>query len=115
MILATSSHPHACVALARLPAGGRIYIKTGTLPNYPKTFGDFQKMGVYLFDPLTSEIRAGCNQTFKIKVPGAEKVAVISGDDWNYLIRNGDIFQGNAIIKKGDVDVAVKLLGKSGL
>ena len=66
-------------------------------------------MGVYLFSPLTGEVKAGYNQTFKIKIPGAKEVAVISGGSWNYLTRTGDIFQGNVIIKKGDVDVVVKL------
>jgi len=86
---------------------------SGSNRSFPETFGGFQEMGVYLFSPLTGEVKAGYNQTFKIKIPGAKEVAVISGDRWNYLTKNGDIFQGNAIIKKGDVDVAAKLSGES--
>ena len=86
---------------------------SGSNRSFPETFGGFQEMGVYLFSPLTGEVKAGSNQTFKIKIPGAKEVAVISGDRWNYLTKNGDVFQGNAIIKKGDVDVAAKLSGES--
>jgi len=87
---------------------------SGSNRSFPETFGGFQEMGVYLFAPLTSEVKAGSNQTFKIKIPDAKEVAVISGDSWYYLTKNGDIFQGNPIIKKGDVDVAVELSEKSG-
>ena len=82
---------------------------SGSNRSFPETFGGFQEMGVYLFSPMAGEVKAAYNQTFKIKIPGAKEVAVISGDRWNYLTKNGDIFQGNAIIKKGDVDVVVKL------
>ena len=85
---------------------------SGSKKSFPETFDDFQEMGVYLFEPLTGEIKAGDNQTFKFRIPDAEKVALISGDKWNYLTRNGDIYQGNIIVKKGDVDIAVKFFQK---
>lgn len=86
---------------------------SGSNQSFPETFGGFQEMGVYLFIPLTGEVKAGSNQTFKIKNPDAEEVVVISDDSWNSLTKNGDIFQGNATLKKGNVDVAVKLSGTS--
>lgn len=84
---------------------------SGSKRSFPEIFSDFQQLNAYLLAPLTGEIEAGSNQTFQIRIPEAEEVAVISGDRWNYLTGNGDIFQGNAIIRKGDVDVAVKRPG----
>ena len=80
---------------------------------FPETFSDFEEKGVYLYSPLKGNLRAGLNQTFKLRIPGAEDAAIISGKDWHQLTRNGDIFQGGAAIGKGEINVGAKYPGKS--
>jgi len=79
---------------------------------FPETFSDFQQNGVYLCSPLTGNLKSGLNQTFKLKIPGAEDAAIISGHDWHQLTKTGDIFQGESIIRKGEVNVGAKYSGK---
>lgn len=84
---------------------------SGSKRSFPEISSDFQQLNAYLLAPLTGEIEAGSNLTFQVRIPEVKEVVVISGDRWNYLTGNEDIFQGNVIIEKGDVDVAVKRPG----
>jgi hypothetical protein len=78
---------------------------------FPEVFGDFHEKGVYLYSPLEGNLKAGFNQTFKLMIPGAERAAIISGKDWHQLTKNGDLFQGEVAIGKGDIDVGAKYPG----
>ncbi|MDD5735131.1 MAG: transglutaminase domain-containing protein [Methanothrix soehngenii] len=91
-----------------------VSVLSGSKRSFPEVFGDFQQLNAYLLAPLTGEIEAGSNLTFQIRIPEAMEVVVVCGDRWNYLTGNGNIFKGNAIIEKGDVDVAVKRPGMRG-
>lgn len=42
-------------------------------------------------------------------VPAADKVAVVSGDKWSLLQKQGDVFEGEAIINPGTITVYAKL------
>ncbi len=89
----------------------RVVELSGSKQSFPEIFRDFRQMNAYLFAPLSGEIEAGSNQTFQIRIPEAMEVAVICGNSWNYLKEIGDIFQGNAIVERGEVDIAVRQPG----
>ena len=46
--------------------------------------------------PLVGRLEAGKSYWFSIRVPGAEDVAVVSGDEWTHLAKQDDLFEGNA-------------------
>lgn len=86
---------------------------SGSKIGFPETFGDFNENDVYLYTPLTGELQAGLNQTFRLLIPTAEDAVVISGENWYHLTKSGDIFLGEAVLRKGEVDVAARFPGKS--
>jgi hypothetical protein len=45
-------------------------------------------------------------------VPGAEKVAVIMGDNWHHLKKEGDMFIGNIEIQDKHIRVFAKFPGQ---
>ena len=80
---------------------------------FPDTFDDFREKGVYLYYPLTGNLKARLNQTFKLMIPGAEDVAIISGQNWSHMDKSGNIFNGETIVGKGEVDVGAKYFGSN--
>ncbi len=107
--------------LARFPAAGRYILKayakdrndTGEYDSvleylivassedeggsgFPKAFAKFPEAGCYLVSPLQGRLEAGKSYWFSIRVPGAEDVAVVSGEEWTHLAKQGDLFEGNA-------------------
>jgi hypothetical protein len=63
---------------------------------FPTAFAKFPEAGCYLMSPLVGRLEAGKSYWFSIRVPGAEDVAVVSGDEWTHLAKQGDLFEGNA-------------------
>ncbi len=86
---------------------------SGSKIGFPETFGDFHENDVYLYTPLMGELAAGSNQTFRLKIPAADDAAVISDENWYHLTKSGDIFQGEAVLKKSKVDVAARFPGEN--
>lgn len=86
---------------------------SGSKIGFPETFGDFNEKDVYLYTPLTGELPTGPNQTFRLLIPAAEDAVVISDENWYHLKESGDVFQGQAVLKKGEIDVAARFPGKS--
>jgi hypothetical protein len=78
---------------------------------FPEVLGDFQEKGVYLYSPMTGNLKAGLNYTFNLTIPGAERAAVISGKDWHQLTKNDDLFQGEVVTGKGEIDVGASYSG----
>ncbi len=73
---------------------------------FPMAFGKFSETGAYLYWPLEGGLKAGESYLFRIRVPGAGNVSVVCGKEWTHLaMRGGDLFEGNATAKKGDVGV----------
>ncbi len=70
--------------------------KSGQI-GFPTTYGTFTKKA-YLYYPKDGYLKAGTNVDFKIEVNGAEKVAVVIGDNWNHLNKSGDTFSGKVSI-----------------
>ena len=78
---------------------------------FPMTYGKFTKVGAYLYSPMDGRLKSGTPYKFKIRVPNARNVSVVSGDEWSYLGSRGDLFEGNVTAAKGDVVVYAKFLG----
>ena len=74
-------------------------------------YGKFSEAGAYLFSPLEGKLKAGSSYLFRIRVPGAENVSVVCGDEWTDLAPRGDLFEGNATAGKGDIGVYAKFQG----
>jgi hypothetical protein len=49
---------------------------SGSKADYPKTFGSFQRGGAELLGPFDGALRAGSQQQFNVRAPGAEEVVV---------------------------------------
>jgi len=80
---------------------------------FPKAFLAFYERGVYLYAPKAGHLEPGTSQAFKLTVPAAEEVAVIVGDDWYQLQKQGDLFQGDAAIAEGEIQVCAKFPGET--
>jgi hypothetical protein len=69
--------------------------------NFPKTYSNYEKDNVDLYEPNTGFLNAGENYKFVIVVPRATKVALIAGDKWTYFNQNDDQFVVNAKVLRG--------------
>ncbi len=79
---------------------------------FPMAYGKFTEAGAYLFSPMQGKLLAGESYHFKIRVPGAGNVSVVSGEEWSQLASRGDLFEGNATAGKGDVGVYARFQGE---
>jgi hypothetical protein len=71
--------------------------------DFPVAYEAFNNNGAHLFGPMEGRLKAGSSYLFRIRVPGAKSVSVVSGKEWTSLASRGDIFEGNATIGKGDL------------
>ncbi len=76
---------------------------------YPLAYSKFAEAGAYLYSPMQGRLIAGENCSFKVMVPGAEKVAVVSNGEWSYLASQGNLFEGNVTVAKGETGVFAKM------
>ena len=75
---------------------------------FPKIDAPFKERNAYLYYPKQADLTPGKTQPFKLMVPAADKVAVVSGEQWSLLKKQGDVFEGEAIINPGIVTVYAK-------
>jgi len=80
---------------------------------FPTTYEAFNTNNVVLYGPFSGVFPLGSTQTFRLAVPGAEKVAVVMGNDWHYLDLKGGVFQGDVKITGADVGVYAKFPGNA--
>ena len=76
---------------------------------FPKTYGDFNTRETYLYNPKIYTLKSGQRYYFKIKIPGAFKVAVIDNRGWHFLDKRGQIFSGYVSASKGRITLSAKL------
>ena len=81
---------------------------TQEVSGFPEIYGTFVKHEVYLYGPMEGQLKSGSTLTFKLRVPGAENVAVIIDGEWNHLHKDGELFEGEVVISQGDVGVYAK-------
>ena len=79
------------------------HASAGSRKRFPRTFGRYQSSGAVLLEPLYGPLPANSNVTFRIRIPRADKAAVVtSGNTWNYLSRKeGDLFEGTVSVSSG--------------
>jgi hypothetical protein len=81
------------------------------IPGFPEIFETFIEEGAYLYEPVEGRLKSQTTHTFRIRVPRAEKVAVIQGERWHHLARQGELFEGEVKISKGEVELCAKFPG----
>ncbi len=79
---------------------------------FPFTYSSYDEFGVHLYQPISGHLKSGNKQTFKLKVPEAEDVAVIMNGNWHHLQKTGDLFEGEIVVEKGKTGVYAKLPGR---
>ena len=79
---------------------------------FPETFSAFSEKNGRVYLPMSGRLKSGGLYQFRIKAPGAEEVAVISGGEWVRLTKNDDTFEGRVTPGSGKVKVAAKYPGQ---
>ena len=78
---------------------------------FPETYEGFHESGAYVYEPLRGQLPRGTRQSFRLSVPGAEKVAVIMGDRWYHLDYRDGLFEGEATVTASEIQVGAKFPG----
>jgi hypothetical protein len=83
------------------------YVGTGTFNREPTPVKSQQyiETGAELVEPLKKILPAGSEQLFRIKLPGANRAAVVQGEHWEFLERNSGYFEGTVEILNGKIMV----------
>jgi hypothetical protein len=82
-----------------------INASSGAENGFPLTFGRFGEVGAHLYSPMDGSLKAGESYHFRVKVPGATEVAVVSGREWSRLEGQGDLFEGDVTVAKRDAGI----------
>jgi hypothetical protein len=79
------------------------YVGTGSFDRAPAPMKlqHYMNTGAKLVTPLKKILPAGSNQFFRIKMPGAQKAAVVQGEHCQFLEKHGDYFEGTIKIYAG--------------
>lgn len=80
---------------------------------FPLTYSSFGEHSVYIYSPLNGKLKLQSKQTFKLSVDNADAVAVVVGNEWIHLTKNGNIFAGEVTINNKEVVVYAKFPGES--
>ena len=80
-------------------------------PVYPKKYSAFDAGNVRLIAPISGLLKGGDIQQFRLKIPWAEKAAVVVNEYWTYLGRDGEDLTGEVTIQPGIVTVCAKYPG----
>jgi hypothetical protein len=80
-------------------------------PAYPRKFSAFDTGNVRLIAPISGLLKGGSLQQFRLKIPWAEKAAVVVNEYWTYLERDGEELKGEVTIQSGSVSVCAKYPG----
>jgi len=89
-----------------------INASSGVESGFPLTFGRFGEVGAHLYSPMERSLQAGQSYHFRVRVPGAAEVAVVCGKEWGRLVGQGDLFEGNVTVAKGDAGIFANFGGE---
>lgn len=62
--------------------------------------------------PRTVPLKAGYSYRFAIRVPNCEQAAIISGGEFHFLERDGDLFSGTVKVAGGEVKLSARITSK---
>ena len=78
---------------------------------FPVVYEQYRSLNAWLYAPFEGHIEAGKPQLYKIRVPSAEAVAVVSNGQWTNLKKDSDTFEGSALIGSGKAEVFARFAG----
>ena len=78
---------------------------------FPIVYEEYRDFHAQLFSPLDGRLEAGIPRDYKIQVPNAEAVAVVSNGQWTNLQKVDDVFQGTVRIGPGKAEVYARFPG----
>jgi hypothetical protein len=81
--------------------------------DFPETYASFQERQVTLYQPMEKLLPANQSVAFRINVPDAEEVVVVSGEEWSFLVPEDDTFTGSVWMQKGEVLIIARFYGES--
>jgi hypothetical protein len=81
--------------------------------DFPETYASFQERQVTLYQPMEKLLPVNKSVAFRINVPDAEEVVVVSGEAWSYLVPEDNTFTGNVWVQKGEVNIIARFCGES--
>jgi hypothetical protein len=87
--------------------------RTNLVSSFPTVFETFHQKNAHLYEPMRGLLKSGSTERFKISAPGAIAVAVIVDGKWVNLQQSGEMFEGDALITGGEVQIAARFPGSS--
>jgi transglutaminase/protease-like cytokinesis protein 3 len=79
---------------------------------FPSTYAPFKENGGYLYSPMARHLAVGTTQHFKLKVPNAQNLVVVTGDNKFPLKKQGDVFEGKVKMSSGKMTVYAQFPGE---
>lgn len=80
---------------------------------YPKIFESYSIRDVYLYSPLRGYLESGRDYNFRIRLPGAQRAAVVVGKKWNHLRQEErGIFAGQVTAERKIMEIYAQYPGQ---
>jgi hypothetical protein len=78
---------------------------------FPALYEQFYARHAFLVSPMTGLLRSGRSTMFRLQVPGAQDVAVVSNGQWTHLANAGERFEGDVPVITGKIEVVARFPG----
>ncbi|MBT5876191.1 MAG: hypothetical protein HOH43_22375 [Candidatus Latescibacteria bacterium] len=75
---------------------------------FPQRSISFMERQVYLETPMSGYLNSGENYPFKVRAPAAADVAIVIGESWTHLTKNGDWYTGDVTAEKGEIALCAR-------
>ncbi len=91
-------------------AGYRIEASGGSADyRFPQQYATFAETDAQLIYPQAGILQRNTPYTFEISVPSALDVAIIDGENWTFMERNGDTFTATTALSNPTVQISAQL------
>ena len=91
----------------------RMTASKGGQDGFPRAYSTFSESGCYLHSPMSGRLKLGTTHSFDIQVPGADEVAVITGEKWHHLKKVEDRFTGQVVINDKQIRLFAMFPGQA--
>lgn len=81
---------------------------SSTGAGFPLTFSGFACHRIRVLSPVNGTLRRGVGQLFRLEASGVSEVAVVCGEEWTFLKRRSNAFEGIIIPTGGEAVVCVR-------